>query len=285
MHAAHDPLGLGPTESGLKIAVVLPAAGTASRYAAGSDAPRSKLDEDLGGRPVLHRTIELFADRPDVVRVIVAGPADDQRFEDFKRRHADKIAICGGVLLQGGATRARSVQAALVHVPKEATRIAVHDAARPCTPAALIDRLFAAAKHHDAVIPALPLSDTIKSATDEVIEPEQDPLSGILDSKPEPPMRTVDRTLDRAALFAAQTPQVFEAELLRKAYAAADGSLDDPASATDDAGLVERLGTARVILAAGDPRNIKITLPNDLTVARALLGHEPPQDKPVMFRF
>ena len=85
----------------MQIAVIIPAAGSSSRFNTGDSgllAPRNKLDEDLGGRPVLQRTVELFNTRPDVCGVIIAGPADDEAFAQFEFRHADKLALLGAVL-------------------------------------------------------------------------------------------------------------------------------------------------------------------------------------------
>lgn len=252
----------------LAIWVILPAAGSSSRFSTDPLAPRSKLDEDLGGRPVLQRSIELFHTRPEVAGVIVAGPHDDEPFAAFQLRHADKIALLGGTLCRGGKShRSESVAAALALVPESATHIAVHDAARPAAPPDLIDRVFEAARRHPAVIPAIPVPDTIKRATEpETIDAPHDPLAAVLGMAPaDATARFVSETLDRARLVAAQTPQVFAADLLRRAYAQPDPI------ATDDAHLVERLGE-RVALIEGDARNLKITTPTDLAIVRAVLG-------------
>ena len=219
-----------------RIAVIVAAAGFSIRWGG----VRSKLDEDLGGRPVLHRTVELFNTRDDVVTVIVAGPHDDEAYADFSLKHADRLSLLGATLCRGGKThRYETVQAALAHVPEDATHIAVHDAARPCAPGGLIDRVFAAAINHPAVIPALPVADTIKRTQDsEATSAELDPLDAALGlgAADATPAKTVIETLDRAGLVAVQTPQVFAADLLRRAY-----GQDDLAS-TDDAALIERLG-------------------------------------------
>src|SRR5438552_4086115 len=94
---------------GMDIAVIIPAAGSGSRYAdsakaAGADIARHKIDEDLGGRPLLHRTVELFTKLDEVSLIIVAGPAEAGAYGQFKERHADKLAILGVKLCQGGAT-------------------------------------------------------------------------------------------------------------------------------------------------------------------------------------
>ena len=264
-----------------RIAVIIPAAGSSARFNAGNAnailAPRNKLDEDLGGRPVLQRTVELFNTRPEVCSVIVAGPADDDAFTQFEFRHADKLALLGVTLCRGGKTdRWETVRSALEHIPSDATHIAVHDAARPITPAGLIDRVFDLAKAHDAVIPAIECPDTVKRVDPEpVADTPTDPAAAILGLAADPSesdLRRVAETLDRSNLVLVQTPQVFERDLLIRAYAQTD------LSSTDDAGLVERLGEP-VITTPGEPANIKITRPSDIPVARALGGFKPPAER------
>lgn len=271
----------------MKIAVIIPAAGFSRRYAqaAGFDAPISKLDEDLGARPVLHRTIEIFTnyDAPDrtLAPVIVAGPHDDNAFAEFKLRHADKLMILGVQLVRGGQThRWETVQAALKAVPDDATHIAVHDAARPCASEQLLDRLFDAAARHPAVAPGLDITDTIKRlAPDPLPDDGADPLAAILGAQTKGPgLRAVEQTLDRANTVTIQTPQVFDAALLRRAYAQPD------LTSTDDAALVERLGE-QVVVVEGDPANIKITHPLDLKLAHAILGVRGQSGRPTHKRF
>jgi 2-C-methyl-D-erythritol 4-phosphate cytidylyltransferase len=213
--------------------------------------------------------------------VIVAGPAEPQAFEQFKLRHADKLSILGVKLVKGGPDhRWQTVQAALAAVPESATHIAVHDAARPCTPPELLDRLFEAAQKHPAVIPAVEVHDTLKRTAESEAAAEEDPLDRILGGagKPRGKQRIVAETIDRAGLVAVQTPQVFEAALLRRAYAQKE------LAGTDDAQLVERLGQP-VVVVEGDNRNIRITLPSDLPLARAILGLKGPEGRAVHKRF
>jgi 2-C-methyl-D-erythritol 4-phosphate cytidylyltransferase len=161
------------------------------------------------------------------------------------RAHAGMTA--GGAVpvsvVAGGTERTDSVRAGLAAAP-EATHVLVHDAARALTPPSLIAQVVAELRAgHRAVVPGMPVADTIKS-----VDPRGD----------------VTGTPDRAQLRAIQTPQGFDAQLLRDAYA-----LDLPA--TDDAGLVERIGTTvRVI--PGDPLAFKITTPLDLRLANSLLA-------------
>ncbi|MFG0260216.1 MAG: 2-C-methyl-D-erythritol 4-phosphate cytidylyltransferase [Phycisphaerales bacterium JB041] len=271
----------------LRIAVIIPAAGSSRRYAeaANLDGPRSKLDEDLGGRPVLHRTVEALAnyDGPGVTLgpLIVAGPHDEDAFSTFKLRHGDKLSILGVRLVRGGPThRWETVRAALEAAPDDVTHIAVHDAARPCVSSALLDRVFDAAGRHAAVVPGIDVADTIKRVCEHPVEEtEPDPLAAILggDTGGAGP-REVESTLERRGLVAVQTPQVFEAGLFRRAYA------QDDLSSTDDAGLVERLGEP-VVVVEGEAANLKITTPIDLTLARAVLGLRPAGERPSHRRF
>jgi 2-C-methyl-D-erythritol 4-phosphate cytidylyltransferase len=148
------------------------------------------------------------------------------------------------VVVEGGATRTESVCHGVAAVPESAEVIVVHDAARPLASEALFNAVIAAVTTGGAggAVPGLPLSDTIK-----VVDGSQ----------------RVTATLDRAALVAVQTPQAFDAALLRRAHA-------NGTEATDDAALVEALGaTVRVV--PGDARNLKITTPADLGTAEHLL--------------
>ncbi|TVQ60850.1 MAG: hypothetical protein EA378_10525 [Phycisphaerales bacterium] len=284
----------------MRLAVIIPAAGASSRFRAAPDTnadaadpladpgaiagARSKLDEDLGGRPVLHRTIELFTELEPVVAIIVAAPHDPAAFDEFKRRHADKLAILGAKIVPGGQThRYETVAAALAHVPPNATHVAIHDGARPCTPSDLIERVLEAAALYPAVVPVVELTDTVKRLSPQTREKPADPLAAILGdagahASAQDAIRPVLETIPREGLGAVQTPQVFEADLIRRAYT------QDNLDSTDDAQLVERLGE-EVVAVRGDVRNIKLTHPGDLTIARAILGFKPPSERPTHKRF
>jgi 2-C-methyl-D-erythritol 4-phosphate cytidylyltransferase len=146
----------------------------------------------------------------------------------------------------GGATRSGSVRAGLAGVPLDAEIVVVHDAARPLAGVDIFRRAVAAVRAGaDAAIPGVPVTDTVKRVEDgRVVE-----------------------TVDRTRLVAVQTPQAFRAGVLRRAHAGAP-------EATDDAALVEALG-GTVVVVDGDPRNIKLTSPDDLIVARALAAWAP----------
>jgi 2-C-methyl-D-erythritol 4-phosphate cytidylyltransferase len=143
----------------------------------------------------------------------------------------------------GGDTRSDSVRSGLRAIPEDAAVVVVHDAARPLATSALFDAVVAAVRSGaDAAVPGLFVADTLKRVRDE---------------------RVVE-TVDRSELVAVQTPQAFRASMLRAAHAGSD-------DATDDAALVEAVG-GRVVVVPGEPRNLKITTPDDLLVAAALLG-------------
>lgn len=275
----------------MNIAVIVAAAGASRRYT-GSGGLRSKLDEDLGGKPVLQRSVELFSKHDDVRFIVVAGPGDDAEFAEFKSRHADRLGLLGAVLVKGGKThRWETVKAALTAIPAEVggeviTHIAVHDAARPATPPEMIERVFNMAAQHSAVIPAVDVGDTLKRvAESDAPSKAADPLAAILGASTESEkLRTVEATVDRANLVAVQTPQVFEADVLRAAYNQTD------LGSTDDAGLVEKLFETegkgnKVVIAQGDARNIKITRSSDLPLARAIMGVRGAEERPVHKRF
>ena len=187
---------------------------------------------------------------------------DDRRVIDHSRSIAE-IASAGVVVVvpasdaereggvAGGSTRSESVRAGLAAVPPEATIICVHDAARPLATAELYERVIAAVRDGaDAAIPAIEVTDTIK-----VIErPAHARTDGGIDGS------AVVSTPDRSTLVAVQTPQAFRSSALRAAHGQAG-------SATDDAALVEAFG-GRVVVVTGEPRNRKITEPDDLDWAR-----------------
>jgi 2-C-methyl-D-erythritol 4-phosphate cytidylyltransferase len=174
---------------------------------------------------------------------VVAAPPD--RIGEVERaleRTAPSLPLR---VVAGGETRSESVAAAVAEVETEIT--VVHDAARPLAGAELFDAVIGtlATQECDCVLAAAPITDTVKQAAD----------------------REVERTLDRARLWGAQTPQAFRTEALRRALASADSL----AEATDDAMLVERLG-GRVLLYPAPAENIKVTTPLDLRVAALLLA-------------
>ncbi|HEX8341465.1 MAG TPA: 2-C-methyl-D-erythritol 4-phosphate cytidylyltransferase [Tepidisphaeraceae bacterium] len=219
-----------------RFSVIFPAGGASRRF--GSD----KLSADLAGLPVIARAIASFAARDDVLELIVAT---DRRAE---LEPLVSLVATGAKLrwCRGGASRAATVRRGV----EAATGrwVAVHDAARPATPADVIDRVFAAAISQGAAAPALPVKLTIKQAI------------GPLPAQ-------VLRTLPRDELFEMQTPQAMRRIDLLNAYDRVDLPLD---RVTDDVQLLELAGVA-VLLVAGDERNLKITTPADLIAAAAAI--------------
>lgn len=189
---------------------------------------------------MLHWSVEALRSVAAIERIVVVLPAD-----------ALAEAPEGTVAVAGGAVRSASVREALRACP-DGDPVVVHDAARPLAPARLFERALAQLERSgaDAVIAAAPVSDTIK---------EVDAPGG----------HRVTRTLDRARLWAVQTPQVFRRDALERALiGASDSAL---ASATDDAWLVEQAGGV-VEVVESSPANLKITTPTDLTLAELLLA-------------
>lgn len=260
----------------MRICVILPAAGSGTRF--GGD----KLSQDLGGRPLLLRTVELFTKRDEVASIIVAAPPES--LDEFRMRYGAPLSFHGARIVEGGRVeRWETVRRALDAVPDDCTHVAIHDAARPATPNELLDRIFSAAANHPAVIPAIAVSATLKRvAQDRISASEEDALAnailGDVGSERTTARRVVE-TIPRDGLVAVQTPQVFSRELIRRAYASVDLS-----GATDDAQIVERLGEP-VLVVEGDSRNVKVTTPDDLMLVRAILGVSEAEGRAVHKRF
>jgi 2-C-methyl-D-erythritol 4-phosphate cytidylyltransferase/2-C-methyl-D-erythritol 2,4-cyclodiphosphate synthase len=212
------------------------AAGSGLRF--GSDVPKQYLP--LGGVPILRRAVEAFTGHPriDAVQVVI-GPGQGE---------ACAAALAGLALpppVTGGATRQASVRLGLEHLSADPPdRVLVHDGGRPLVPSVVIDRVLDALDGGGAAIAALPVTDTLKRAEG----------------------GTIGATVDRAGLWAAQTPQGFPFPALLDAHRR---FADHPA--TDDASLFEAAGLP-VALVPGDPDNIKVTMADDLARAERLLA-------------
>ena len=256
----------------MKIAVIIPAAGKSTRYG-----KKDKLAEDLGGRPLLIRTVEFFTKRAEITQIIVVGPPHD--IAAFKERFAAALTFHGVIIVEGGKERWESVRNALEVVQDDIDRVAVHDAARPALSNDLFDQLMLATQTCDAVAAALPITGTVKRATTEkqTIGQEDDIADAIFGDtgRSKVDIYEVTETLDRSGLWELQTPQIFTTELLKRAYCGAE-----EVHATDDAQLVEVLGEV-VHLVAGESRNIKVTTKSDLSLIKAILGvKDAPQRAP-----
>ena len=217
----------------MKATGLIAAAGSGERLGAGGP----KAFVPLAGRPMIEWSLAAFRAAKAVDRVVVAAPPG----------HEQELGTDQVVVVSGGETRSESVARAMEAVESEL--VAVHDAARPLVTAELIDAVLGQLEGDpecDAVVAAAPVTDTIKQVA-----------RGM----------EVDSTLDRSALWAAQTPQAFRSAALREA-------LDTTrllAQATAEAMLLERIGR-RVVLHETRPENLKVTTPLDLRLAEALLG-------------
>lgn len=212
---------------------IVPAAGSGERLGAG--VPKAFVE--LGGRTLLEWAVDGLLGSGVIDRVVVAVPVD---------RVASTAALLGdrALVVAGGAERHESVRLALDAVG-EPDYVVIHDAARPLTPVGQIRRVVGALLDGaGAVIPVLPVADTIKAVDSD---------------------GAVLGTPQRSGLRAAQTPQGFAVELLRRAHRQAGGL-----AVTDDSALVENLG-APVRTVPGDPLAFKVTTPLDLRLARAVL--------------
>ena len=219
---------------------VVPAAGSGQRLAAGVPKAFFQLD----GRTLVERAVSCLLESGVVDRVVVAVPAD-------RTGQAKLILGREATIVPGGANRGESVGRALAAVAdaEQPSFVLVHDAARPLTPPDLVVRVVEALRAgHSAVVPALPLSDTVKAVD----------ANGV-----------VLGTRERAGLRAVQTPQGFATELLLRAYQRA-GEVTG-VDFTDDASMVEHIG-GQVQVVDGDPLAFKITTPTDLLLAEALLA-------------
>jgi 2-C-methyl-D-erythritol 4-phosphate cytidylyltransferase len=220
------------------VVAIVPAAGSGERLGAG----RPKALVAIAGRAMVARAVDGLLASGVVDDVVVVAPAG----------HVDEMAAVlarRARVVPGGPDRVASVALGLAAVP-DAEVVLVHDAARCLCPGDVARTVVAAVRDgHGAVIPALPVADTVRRV---------DVVGRVVG------------LVDRAGLLAVQTPQGFRPDVLRRAHEAARGS-SAASRATDDAGLVEALG-GEVVTVPGDPRAFKITTPLDLAMAEALLG-------------
>lgn len=223
-----------------RFAVILPAAGRSTRLGAAEKKPFLTL----AGHAIWRHAAVAFASRGDVNQLlVVVGPED---LATFQQRFAADLVALRAAVVEGGSARFESVANALRCLAADVDFVAVHDAARPCLEAALVDAVFARAVETGAALLAVPVADTIKRSD----------VGG-----------QVTETVDRDGLWLAQTPQVFRRDWLVDAYARRESL--GPAI-TDDSRLVEAAGH-RVFLVKGSAANLKITTQEDLAVCEAIL--------------
>ncbi|WP_370131134.1 2-C-methyl-D-erythritol 4-phosphate cytidylyltransferase [Streptacidiphilus sp. EB103A] len=241
-----------PKEQNLNAAAVVPAAGRGERL--GPGAPKAL--RELGGVPLLVHAVRALARSRVVTLVVVVAPVDGvaqvrQLLDDYGVDGHDSARI---TVVPGGATRQESVRLGLAVIPEDVDVVLVHDAARPLVPVDVVDAVArAVADGAEAVVPAVPLADTVKQ-----VEPATVP------GRPEP----VVATPDRSTLRAVQTPQGFRREVLLRVH---EKAFNDGVEATDDAGLVERYAGS-VVVVPGHEEAFKVTRPLDLVLAEAVLA-------------
>ncbi len=219
------------------LSLILVAAGSSSRM--GGD---DKVWSDVAGKPLILHSIERLSGSVDELTV-VCKPGDETRMEDIL-----EMTIASTIpwrVTQGGTRRQDSVLNGLRTVG-DAARVAIHDAARPLAGPSLLARVVEASRETGGAVPAVPVPDTLKRVS----------AGAILE------------TVDRSDLWAVQTPQVFERELLEGAFSL-DCWIEE--TATDEASMIERMGGV-VRIVRGDPRNLKVTTPEDLEMVRAVLA-------------
>lgn len=221
--------------SDVRVGVAVPAAGVGRRMGG-----VRKAFLELAGEPVLVHALRPFLARPEVVSVVVAlSPEDALRPPAWLTGLDTRIRV-----VPGGESRSESVRSAVLALPDDVTVVAVHDAARPLVSAEVVARCIAVAAGGEGAVAGSPAVDTLKRTDAD---------------------HRVEETVDRRRFWHAHTPQVFPAALAFHAYE------EEGMEATDDAALVERLGgTVRMV--DGGRWNVKVTRPEDLPVAEALLA-------------
>jgi len=231
------------------ITAILPAAGLGTRM--GAETPKQFLE--LDGVPIVILSLRRIAACPLISEIIVATRADnvgrlEARIREEKFTQPVRV-------IKGADSRQGSVAQALNLVGDDTELVVVHDAVRPFVTVELITRVIEEARHHKAAILGVPAMDTVKEVKRASLPKD---------------VALITATVPRERIVLAQTPQVFETRLLKEAFALAEG---DGLNASDEAGLVERMGHD-VFVVQGSERNIKITKPADMELARFYLHAE-----------
>lgn len=225
-------------EEGPRCSAVIVAAGSSVRM--GSD----KLKAMLGSKTVLERTLEVFQRSPLVEEIVLV--VRQERLEETAGLVREWGMTKVGRVVCGGKTRAESALAGASEVNRRASLIAIHDAARPLVTEDVILRTVYAARDYKAAVPAIRSADTLKAVDDKGF---------------------VTGTVDRTCTVRVQTPQVFQADLIKGALTRA---VQDGLPVTDDCSAIELLGV-RCKTVLGDEDNIKLTTPRDMVLAQAIL--------------
>jgi 2-C-methyl-D-erythritol 4-phosphate cytidylyltransferase len=234
----------------MNVSVILPAAGLGTRMGravpekAGTSRKQFML---LEGSPILLHTIRKFVSSPAVSEIVVALRAEDLEWvRDLLERETFAKPVR---LVEGGDSRQDSVENALETLSPGTELVAVHDAVRPFIEHAVLEKVFAEAQETGAAIVGIVPVDTVKQVH----------------------RNKIRQTIPRERLILAQTPQVFRFDLLKQAFAKAR---EDGFAGTDESSLVERLEQVEVSVIPGSDRNIKITKPSDMDLARLFLAEE-----------
>ena len=234
----------------MEISVILPAAGLGTRMGrsvpekAGTSRKQFML---LEGSPILLHTIRKFVSSPAVGEIVVALRAEDLEWvRDLLERESFGKPVR---LVEGGDSRQESVENALATLGPGTELVAVHDAVRPFIEHSVLEKVFAEAEENGAAIVGIVPVDTVKQIH----------------------RNKIRQTIPRERLILAQTPQVFRFDLLKQAFAKAR---EDGFAGTDESSLVERLEQVEVSVVPGSDRNIKITKPSDMDLARLFLAEE-----------
>jgi len=228
------------------IAAILPAAGLGTRM--GHETPKQFLE--LDGVPIVILSLRRIASCPLITHIVVATRGEEvERLDARIREEKFKQPVR---VVKGGDSRQDSVSLALKHIPEDTELVVVHDAVRPFVTVDQIARVIEEARRCKAAILAIPAMDTVKEVKRASL-PEDVAL--------------ITATIPRERVVLAQTPQVFETQLLKEAFAGAE---EDGVNASDEAGLIEKLGH-EVHVVLGSERNIKITKPSDMDLARFYL--------------
>jgi 2-C-methyl-D-erythritol 4-phosphate cytidylyltransferase len=225
-----------------RVVAVVPAGGTGKRM--GAAVPKQFLM--LGEVPMMLHALRVFERTPSVAEVILVVPREERAraLADVVERYGVKKVLR---VVPGGATRQESVYHGLKETDDDAEIVVIHDAVRPFATEDLIESSIETARKIGGAVVAVPMKDTPKQVG---------------------PDGQIQRTLDRTGLWLAQTPQTFRRALVMEAYRKAEA---DHMRATDDAALVERLGH-KIGVVPGSWDNIKITTPEDLAIAEAILA-------------
>ena len=222
--------------------LVVTAGGLGTRM--GGNVPKQFLE--LGGKSILHLTLEKFMEAEPDMHVITVLP--EEHLSTWRQYCQKASFACPQRLVKGGFTRFHSVKNALEYVP-DGVLVAVQDGVRPLLSVGKIRELFAAAQSVPALIPVLPVTDTLK----------------VLQKGADGTLHSTGETIDRSRIWGAQTPQIFHSEQLKAAYSQGYDTLF-----TDDASVAEKYGIP-LSFAEGEKYNLKITTPEDLVLARAII--------------